>query len=93
LDHFDRESRKIGLEESKEDSRDGRSHHDEHIETDPEEEQLKTEATNPEVELPLFHIAIDGPADSTFPSFRSSELSGGDPMQITLRMIRERCSM
>ncbi|KZF19536.1 hypothetical protein L228DRAFT_241750 [Xylona heveae TC161] len=37
---------------------------------------------------PKFHIALDGPADSNFSSFPSTDLENGDPSKIKLQMIR-----
>jgi hypothetical protein len=66
----------------------------------PDEEDPKDKVGEPEVkhnnentQFALFHIAIDGPADSTFEAFHNRELGGGDPEKITLAKIRERCAM
>ncbi|POR33790.1 Uncharacterized protein TPAR_06008 [Tolypocladium paradoxum] len=40
-----------------------------------------------------FHVAIDGPAGMTFPSFPNSALEGGDATKITLDMIRNKCNI
>ncbi|KAJ4302029.1 hypothetical protein N0V88_002162 [Collariella sp. IMI 366227] len=42
---------------------------------------------------PKFHVAIDSPPGTAFPSFPSSAMEGGDVTKITLAMIRNKCSI
>lgn len=42
---------------------------------------------------PKFHMAIDSPPGTSFPSFPSSVMEGGDVTKITLAMVRNKCSM
>ncbi|KAK3901382.1 hypothetical protein C8A05DRAFT_34939 [Staphylotrichum tortipilum] len=42
---------------------------------------------------PSFHVAIDSPAGTSFPSFPSSAMEGGDVTKITLDMVRNKCSI